>query len=186
MTILLSTPKVRHIGISNFSPPQLKNLLVNSNHKPYAHQFELHPYLQQTSWLEFHSNHSIHVTAYSPLANLNPIYNPSSSLTSTHPSLKDKNTPPSILQNPTISRIAKQRNCTNAQVTLKWGMERGTSVIPKSSHVNRIKENFEARECGLEKEDLEVLKEVGKKWVKRYNNPSEGWGVELFDGLDGT
>lgn len=189
MTILLSTPKVRHIGISNFSPPQLKSLLANSNHKPYAHQFELHPYLQQNSWLEFHNNHSIHVTAYSPLANLNPIYN-SATKPFTQGSKEDKNgpssTPPSILENTAITRIAKQRGCTNAQVALKWGMERGTSVIPKSSHEHRIKENFDSLGCELERGDLEILKDVGKKWVKRFNNPSEGWGVELFEGLDGT
>ena len=117
------------------------------------------------------------VTAYSPLANLNPIYGAPG---------KSKDTPPSLLQNKEIGKIAEKRGCTNAQVALKWGMGRGTSVIPKSSHAERIREDFEAVDCPLEKEDYEMIKEVGERYLKRFNNPSEGWGVNLYEGLDGA
>lgn len=177
MEALLQTSKVRQIGISNFSPHQLHHLISTSTHKPSVHQFETHPYLQQTEWVKLHQDHGINVTAYSPLANLNPTYGSPG---------KSKDTPPSLLENKEISEIAEKRGCTNAQVALKWGMWRGTSVIPKSSHASRIQENFDALECDLEEEDYEVIREVGKTYLKRFNNPSEGWGVPLYKGLDGT
>ncbi len=65
-------------------------------------------------------------------------------------------------------------------------MGRGTSVIPKSSHAERIRENLEAVDCPLEREDYEVVKEVGETYLKRFNNPSEDWGVNLYEGLDGA
>jgi len=177
MEELLVTGKVRHIGVSNFSPEQLKDLINRSTIKPAVHQFEAHPYLQQLDWVQWHKDNDIHVTAYSPLANLNPTYGSSS---------KSKDLPPSLLENKGISEIAKERGCTNAQVALKWGMDRGTSVIPKSSHVKRIRENFASLDCALETEDYAKIATVGQKYLKRFNNPSKSWNVPLYEGLDGT
>ncbi len=177
MEALLITGKVRKIGVSNFSPKQLQDLIARSTIKPYAHQFELHPYLQQVDWVQWHKDHDIHVTAYSPLANLNPIYEAPG---------KTKDTPPSLLENEDITKIAKERGCTNAQVALKWGMGRGTSVIPKSSHADRIQENFASLNCILGVEDYAVVEKLGHKYLKRYNNPSKGWDVPLYDGLEGV
>jgi alcohol dehydrogenase (NADP+) len=165
--------KARYVGVSNFDPKQLKDLIAKSSVKPAIHQFELHPYLQQTEWVQWHKDNGINVTAYSPLANLNPIYG-------------GKATPPSLLENEDISKIAKSRGCTNAQVALAWGMGRKTSVIPKSSHVGRIKENLESTECNLEKEDYSTIKGIANKHTKRFNNPSDGWGVPLYEDLEGV
>ena len=178
MTPLLSTGKIHHIGISNFSPAQLKNLIAHSSTKPYAHQFELHPYLQQTAWVQWHRDNDIHVTAYSPLANLNPIYD--------GPGGGEDDAPPSLLENKEISAIARERGCTNAQVALKWGTGRGTSVIPKSAHRERIEENLASQGCELQEEDYDVIEGLGKKYLKRFNNPAEGWGVPLYEGLEGS
>ena len=163
----------RHVGVSNFDPKQLKGLIARSSVKPAVHQFELHPYLQQSEWVQWHKDNGINVTAYSPLANLNPIYG-------------GKATPPSLLENKDISEIARRRGCTNAQVALAWGMGRGTSVIPKSSHVDRIEENFASTKCVLEMEDFEMIEEISKKYTKRFNNPAKGLGVPLFEGLEDT
>ena len=169
-------PLARHVGVSNFSPAQLKDLIAKSEEarvpKPAVHQFELHPYLQQRQFLSLHAKLGINVTAYSPLANLN--YNPN----------PKGDAPPSILENDRISEIAEKRGCTNAQVALQWGMRGGWSVIPKSQHADRIEENYKAKECMLTKEDESVMLEVGEQWVKRFNNPSKGWGVPLYEGLD--
>ena len=175
MERLLNTGKVRHIGVSNFSPHQLKQLLHQTTVKPAVHQFELHPYLQQSDFVQWHEEHGISVTAYSPLANLNPIYDSSG---------KSKDTPPSLLANKDITEIAKERGCTNAQVALTWGMGRGTSVIPKSQHADRIKENFGSANCKLKEEDYTTIEKLGKKYLKRFNNPSAGWGVPLYHGLE--
>ncbi|KAF4548760.1 Aldo-keto reductase-like protein 23 [Elsinoe fawcettii] len=174
MEKLLRTRKVRYIGISNFSPAQLDHLLTHSTVKPAVHQMELHPYLQQRDWIAYHTMRGIHVTAYSPLGGTNPTYHNG----------KDDG-PVQLLQNPTVKKIAERRDCTPAQVALKWGTSRRTSVIPKSSHKQRIEENFGTNECELEREDLDLLAGLGRE-EKRYNNPSESWGVGLYDGLEGV
>ncbi|KAF2135446.1 uncharacterized protein K452DRAFT_281516 [Aplosporella prunicola CBS 121167] len=169
---------VRNIGVSNFSPHQLKKLIKKSSIKPAVHQMELHPYLQQKGWVELHQEHGIHVTAYSPLGNSNPTYRSSSRAANTH------KTPPLLLENEALAKIADMRNCTTAQVALAWGMQRGTSVIPKTSHAKWIKENFESVTCGLVDTDVDKIEELGKKYLTRFNKPGRSWGVKLFEGLD--
>lgn len=177
MEKLLPT-RVRNIGVANFSPHQLHKLVKAATVKPAVHQMELHPYLQQTAWVDFHQSHGIHVTSYSPLGNTNPTYRSAS-----RPANSRKKTP-LLLENPELSHIAEQRGCTTAQVALAWGLQRGTSVIPKSSHEKWIRENFDAIQCGLVDSDLKKIEAVGKKYLTRFNNPSDAWGVDLFEGLD--
>ncbi|CAK1364758.1 unnamed protein product [Cercospora beticola] len=162
--------KTRHIGVSNFSPKQLTDLLNNTSTPPHVHQFETHPYLQQKEWVEWHANHNIHVTAYSPLAGTNPTY-------------KEGDKPEPLLRSPVLHKIAKKRGCTPAQVALQWGMSRGTSVIPKSIHKEYIEGNFHASECVLKKKDFKKLSKLGE-YFHRYNNPSESWQVPLYEGLE--
>ncbi|KAL8798948.1 MAG: hypothetical protein Q9200_007662, partial [Gallowayella weberi] len=128
-----SPSKLRHIGLSNFSPAQLRSILAHSSTKPAVHQFEIHPYLPQSAWVKYHHSLNIAVTAYSPFANTNPVYGP-----------PRKDDPPFLLRNREMREIARERGCTAAQVALKWGMERGTAVIPKAGSVEHIKENLEA------------------------------------------
>ena len=175
MEVLLDTNKVRNIGVSNFSPAQMKDLIRHSTIKPAVHQFELHPYLQQIDWVAWHQDNGVSVTAYSPLANMNPIYEKPG---------KSKSKPPSLLQNEDITDIAKRRGCSNAQVALSWGMARGYSVIPKSQHADRIRENFSSTKCILEASDNDAIEKVGKQYLKRFNDPSKSWGVSLFEGLN--
>lgn len=129
----------------------------------------MHPYLAQNKWLESNNKHGIHVTAYSPLAGTNPTYDPGA--------------PPQLLKNKKVVKIAEKRGCTPAQAVLAWGMSRGTSVIPKSSHNERITENFESLKCVLKKKDLKKIDKLGKEYY-RFNNPSSGWDVTLFDELE--
>ncbi|KAL9092173.1 MAG: hypothetical protein Q9165_004606 [Trypethelium subeluteriae] len=178
MTKLLDTGKTRYIGVSNFDPRQLKNLIKATSHKPSVHQMELHPYLQQSDWLQWHEDNGIHVTAYSPLANLNPTYKEKEA--------SSKKSPPALLDNPELTKIANKQDCTIPQVALKWGIGRKTSVIPKSSQVSHIQENYGALECRLESDDYKSLAKVGKKYLHRFNNPSKSYGVPLFEGLDGV
>lgn len=193
MEKLLKRGTVRYIGVCNFSPHQLDTLVRHSKTKPAVHQFELHPYLQQTPWVEFHQAHGIDVTAYSPFAGTayppfagsNPIYHSHFADISSWFSHLDK-MPPPLLENKVINDIAEERGCTAAQVALAWGMARGTAVIPKSSHVSRIQENFWAQTCPLSVADMARIARIQERWVKRFSNPSKGWGVKLFEGLDGV
>ncbi|KAK5118417.1 hypothetical protein LTR62_002931 [Meristemomyces frigidus] len=169
MGLLMEKGRTRHIGISNFDPSQLKDLLAHTSHPPAVHQMELHPYLQQRDWLDFHTKHGIHVTAYSPLAGSNPTY--------------DQGDLPQLLNNTVLTKIAHKRGCTPAQVALAWGMSRGTSVIPKSQHAERITENLHSLACVLKEKDLEKLAKLGEE-RHRFNNPSKGWKVDLYKGLE--
>lgn len=187
MTLLLASGKVKHIGVCNFSPSQLRELLDSTAgrvSRPYAHQYEQHrqykplahqikrliqvAYLPQWEFLEWHQTYGIHATSYSPLGGTNPTYEPG------------KDVVP-LLENKLVHEIAEKRGCTPAQVALKWGLLRRTSVIPKSTKASRIEENFEATKCELHWRDLAALRK--ELPVKRYSNPSKRWGVSLFDGL---
>ncbi|THX37094.1 hypothetical protein D6D10_06140, partial [Aureobasidium pullulans] len=74
MVQLVQSGKTRRIGVSNFSPNQLDTLLNHTTHVPFAHQMELHPYLPQNDWIQYHKVRNIRVTAYSPLRRTNPTY----------------------------------------------------------------------------------------------------------------
>jgi alcohol dehydrogenase (NADP+) len=173
MEDLLRLGTVRQIGVSNFSPHQLAELVRKSSIKPAVHQMELHPYLQQRGWVAFHKRQGIEVTAFSPLGDSNPTY---------HRTGNDED-PPRLLGNEVLSEIGKKRNCTTAQVSLAWNLARDVVVIPKTSHVHWIQENYAATECPLSWGDIRRIYAIQDKWVKRYNNPSDEWGVKLFEGL---
>ena len=175
MSALLLTGKVRYIGIANFSPDQLDDLMKTTGIKPHLHQMELHPYLQQNDWISYHNARGILVTAYSPLAGTNPVYDPDDDV---HP-------PEPLLKNPTITRIAKKRNCTPAQVALAWAKHRGVSSIPKTSHKERIRENYDSWKCRLSDKDMHNINALGAaRW--RYSNNSKAWNVTLYEGLEGV
>jgi len=169
MIDLLETKKVRYIGVCNFSPAQITALVASAPlHKPYVHQYEMHPHLPQDGFVATHKTLGIEMTAYSPLGNMNPTYD------------ENSGTLPPLLENSVVKKIAKLRRCTPAQVVLSWGLSRGYAVIPKSAHADRIEDNFKATQCNLEDADVDAL---AKLPTKRFNNPSKSWGVELFDGL---
>lgn len=71
---------------------------------------------------------------------------------------------------------------TVAQAVLGWGVARGTVVIPKSVHQERIEENLGASKVEFSKEELVEVSQHDRR--ARFNNPSKGWGVQLFEGLD--
>jgi alcohol dehydrogenase (NADP+) len=219
MEKLLKLGTVRQIGICNFAPGELFRLLRSAKHRPDVHQMELHPYLQQRWWVEWHKSQGITVTGYSPLGNMNPVYEGRSveqgDRRDPHVSCGDEfkddiaaarkeygdvdeqaprgrpnvyPSPPPLLNNTVVKNIAKRRGCTPAQIALAWGLKRGHVVIPKSSHVDYIRENWAAIECvsQLDFQDMKELEWVGERWLHRFNNPAKTWGVRLFEGLDGS
>src|SRR5438045_2262649 len=119
MEKLLDTGKVKAVGVSNFSRKELEDLLKTAKVRPAVHQIETHPYLQQQSFLDWHKQQGIGVTAYSPLGNQNDVYDAGKKL--------DK-----LIETPTITKIAKKHGASGNQVVLAWGIKRGTSVVPKS------------------------------------------------------
>jgi len=166
----LKNGKTRAIGISNFSLSELERLLKETSAVPAAHQVELHPYLQQKAFVEFHKQKGIHITQYSPFGNQNEIYD----------SGKDIG---KLIDDPTLTEIGKKYNKTGAQVALAWGIAQGHSVIPKSKTPARIRANLEG-DFKLESADVEAISKIDKKL--RFNDPSKSWGFyDFYTDLDG-
>nr|MBI1230806.1 hypothetical protein [Cytophagales bacterium] len=134
----------RHIGVSNFNVAKLKEILSVAKIRPEVNQVELHPFLQQESLCAFCEKNRVFMTAYGPLGAAYRVANQEVS----HPIL---------LENTTIGKIAKKYHVSAAQVVLAWGMQRGTSVIPKSVNHNRIKENFDSIKVILDEDDMEQI-----------------------------
>lgn len=169
MEDLVRANLTKYIGVSNFAKHDMVSLLKEAKIKPLAHEFETHPYLQQQEWIDWHTEQDIAVIAYAPLANTNPTY--------------DSPGVPSILKDKTLVKMAETKNATVAQILLKWGMNRGTIVIPKSTHENRIVENLGSLDVELTAADMVILFSMDKKL--RLSNPSKAWGADLFTDLDG-
>jgi alcohol dehydrogenase (NADP+) len=154
--------KTRHIGISNFSPQQVDDLMKLEGIKPQFHEFELHPYLQQSGWVEENLKRNITIIGYAPLGN-----------TQTKASMGvsvDRNAVPPILESDLITGIAKARGCTPAQVVLAWNLKRNIVVIPKASQELHQKENIATwNTCKLTDEDVGKFKSI-KQSIRFYPN----------------
>lgn len=133
----------RHIGVSNFSVAKIKALLSTARLRPEMNQVEMHPLLAQNELVDFCHAEQIHVTAYCPLATPD---------TATGGAER-----PLLLQDPLITRIAAEKNCTPAQIMLAWAVQRGTAPIPKSVNPQRLLENLAAAELRLSPEDMALL-----------------------------
>ncbi|KAI9022069.1 NADP-dependent oxidoreductase domain-containing protein [Hyaloraphidium curvatum] len=158
MESLVDAGLVRHVGVSNFTVPQLQELLGVARIKPAANQVERHPYLPQPDLLRFCRENGIHVTAYSPLG-------------------VGMSAVPCLLADPVVAVVAKKHGCTPAQVLINWNVDSGCSVIPKTSSAKRVKENF-AR-IALDERDMADIAAITTR--KRYNDPFSWWKVKLFD-----
>lgn len=159
---------VRQIGISNFNQHEVERLLRHARIPPSVHEFESHPYLSQSEFVKWNLQHGLRVIAFSPLGNMNPIYESSS---------------PPLLKDDFLTSIAQKKGITVAQLVLAWSMHRGVIVIPKSDHEERVAENWEAQRVVLTDDEVASITAYDKKL--RFNNPSTEWGTELYTGLDG-
>jgi len=169
MEALLKTGKVKAIGISNFSKKEVERVLENASTVPAVHQMELHPWLQQKGFFEFHKEKGIHVTQYSPFGNQNEIYG-------------SRQEVGQLVNDETIVKIGKKYGKTSNQVALAWGISHGRSVIPKSKSPERITQNFDIA-FKLEQADIEAIDKIDRKI--RFNDSSKDFGYELFTDLDG-
>lgn len=131
---LLSDGRVRAIGVSNFLPEHLERLIGETSVVPAVNQIELHPHLQQTAAREYHAKQGIATEAWSPLGSGK-----------------------GILEIPAIVAIAQKHGRTPAQVVLRWHLQLGNIVIPKSVTPSRIKENIDVFGFTLDAEDLAAI-----------------------------
>ncbi len=131
---ILADGRARAIGVSNFHPHHLKRLIEETGTVPALNQIELHPRLQQGEARAFHAEHGIATEAWSPLG-------------------QGKE----LLSDPTLTQIARKHARTVAQVVLRWHLQTGNVVIPKSVTPSRIAENFDVFSFELDAEDLAAV-----------------------------
>jgi diketogulonate reductase-like aldo/keto reductase len=139
---LLEQDKVRAIGVSNFMVDHLTTLLEKTDVVPSVNQIELHPYFQQREVQAVDSEHGILTQAWSPIGGIT-FY-------------RDSNHS-STLEDPVIAKIADPHGKTPAQVMLRWHLQQGRSVIPKSTKPHRIAENFAVFDFELSDDELAAI-----------------------------
>lgn len=127
MEELVDEGLVKSIGVSNFPVSLLHELMTTARIRPAVNQVEAHPYLQQTKLLAYCEKRGVHFQAYSPLGT--PGYKADEE--------------PSVLEDPVLKEIAANHSTTVAQICITWAIQRGTSVVVKSSNPKRIQENFD-------------------------------------------
>lgn len=138
---LLTDGKVRAIGVSNFMPTHLTRLLGEAKVVPAVNQIEVHPYFQQKELQALHAQHGILTQAWSPLGGIT-FYRGGSR---------------SILEDPVVLAIGRAHGKSSAQVLLRWGIQEGRSVIPKSVKPARIAENFDVFDFELSTAEVSAI-----------------------------
>jgi diketogulonate reductase-like aldo/keto reductase len=139
---LLADGKVRAIGVSNFMVEHLTRLLESATVVPAVNQIECHPYYQQRDVQDFHAEHGILTQAWSPIGGITFYRDGSAG---------------STLDDLVIADIATAHRKTPAQVMLRWGLQHGRSVIPKSTKPSRIAENINVFDFELSAEEMSAI-----------------------------
>jgi diketogulonate reductase-like aldo/keto reductase len=160
---LLADGKVRAIGVSNFGPEHLEQLLAATTVVPAVNQIELHPYFQQKDVQALHAKHEILTQAWSPIGGITS-YMPGAT---------------SVLEDATLLEIAGQHGKSVAQVMLRWHLQQGRSAIPKSTKAARIAENFDVFDFALTDAQLAAIDALDTG--VRGGPPVESITREAFD-----
>ncbi|KAF2748129.1 aldose reductase [Sporormia fimetaria CBS 119925] len=161
MQKLPASGRVKNIGVSNFGIKNLEKLFADERFKtmPAVNQIELHPNNPSPKLLDYCKEKGIHCTAYSCLGSTDS------------PLAKDK----------TLKELAEKKGLSTAQVLLLWGLQRGTSVIPKSVTPERIESNFELDGKSLSDEEMKALDSL----PDRFKVCGDAWlPVKVFFGDD--
>ncbi|TKW38301.1 hypothetical protein SEVIR_1G105800v4 [Setaria viridis] len=164
MEDLVNMGLVRSIGISNYGVFLTRDCLAYAKIKPAVNQIEMHPYFQRDSLVKFCQKHGICVTAHTPLGGSTA----NAELFGSLPGLDD----------PVIKELAEKYGKTPAQLVLRWGLQKNTVVIPKTSKVERLQENLEVFDFDISDEDMEEMKAIDKN--HRTNQPAKFWGIDVY------
>jgi len=135
MEELYEAGKIRAIGVCNFYPERLTDLCMNARVKPMVNQVELHPFFQQGTALDNMKELGVQPEAWGPLA-------------------EGKH---GIFNNETLTAISVEYGKSIAQTVLRWNIQRGVVVIPKSTHKARIEENLDIWDFTLSEEDMAAI-----------------------------
>jgi D-xylose reductase len=159
MEELVGLGLVKSIGISNFCISLIRDLLSQCKIRPSVLQVESHPYLVQPKLLRYCQMESIAYTAFSPLGA--PSYVSIGMATENE----------SVLTHPVVQNIASAHAKTAAQVVLRWGVQRGTAVIPKTSKPERLVENLCIGDFQLSESEMQSISSLDRN--RRFNDPGD-------------
>ncbi len=128
--------RARSIGVSNFMPEHLRRIVAETGVAPVLNQIELHPRFQQTDQRAIHVGMGVATESWSPLGQ------------------------GALLSHPVIAKVAAKHGKTSAQVIIRWHLDSGLVVIPKSVNPDRIAENFAVFDFSLDAEDMAAIREL--------------------------
>ena len=140
--------RIKSIGVSNFNRDHLERIIGETGVVPVANQIELHPRFQQRALREFHARHNIHTESWSPLGSGR------------------------LLSDPTIAGIAGKHGKSAAQTIIRWHLQQGLIVIPKSVRQDRIAANFDVFDFELDAQDLETIRGMDSADGRGGPNPA--------------
>lgn len=126
--------RIKSVGVSNFNQDHLERIIGETGVTPVVNQIELHPRFQQRDKRDFHKKHDIHIESWSPLGSGR------------------------LLADPTLEKIASKHGKSVAQVIIRWHLQEGLVVIPKSVHQERIAANFDVFDFELDAGDMQTIR----------------------------
>lgn len=154
--------KVRAIGVSNFYPDRLVDIASFAEIKPMVNQVETHPYNQQTLAKGYMDKYQVQIEAWAPFGEGRG----------------------GLFENPVLSAIGKKYGKTTAQVMLRWHLQRGVVVIPKSTHKERMEENFHVFDFALNEEDMQAIASLDtaeSSFFSHYDPAMVEWFVRMVE-----
>ena len=154
--------KIRAIGISNFYPDRMVDLASFSRIKPMVNQVETHPFNQQIEAQEWMKKYGVQIEAWAPFGEGRG----------------------GLFTNETIAKIAAKYNKTVAQVILRWELQRGIVVIPKSVHIERMEQNLDVFDFELSVEDMQIMASLDKKQSSFFSHTDPAmveWFVKMVE-----
>lgn len=154
--------KIRAIGISNFYPDRMVDLASFSRIKPMVNQVETHPFNQQIEAQEWMKKYGVQIEAWAPFGEGRG----------------------GLFTNETIAKIAAKYNKTVAQVILRWELQRGIVVIPKSVHIERMEQNLDVFDFEISVEDMQIMASLDKKQSSFFSHTDPAmveWFVKMVE-----
>lgn len=154
--------KLRAIGVSNFYPDRMVDIASFVRIRPMVNQVEIHPFNQQTEAKAYMDKYGVQIEAWAPFGEGRG----------------------GLFENGTLKEIGAQYGKTTAQVMLRWHMQRGVVVIPKSTHAQRMAENFDVFDFQLTDADMERIAALDKKesaFFSHYDPAMVEWFVQMVE-----
>lgn len=152
---LVAEGHLRAAGVSNFKPAHLDRIITETGVVPAVNQMEIHPYFANSDAQTASIDHGIAVAAHSPLGQ------------------------GTVLDDDVIGQIATAREVSNAQVILRWHIQHGRIIIPKSAHRNRMEENFNVFDFELSAEEVALIDDLDKSESGRRGPNPDTYDVIL-------